>query len=174
MSYFDHVQCHTCGARMDPEKLVAGPGEGPACPYCGAGLNLTDLFGIKDSFVGHDDGEGNDHTLDDLVGGELYDGRYVDGRAPTREPEAPWSPQGSARSAPSGARPSGGGRPAAPSRPAITGPTAGGGRPPPAGSNAMVHQPRPADDTPAPPPPRRRPGQTPSAMDLLRDMKKKR
>ena len=74
---------------MDPEKLVAGPGEMPGCPYCGAALNLTDLFGVKDSFVGIDDGEGNNHSLDDLVGGELYDGRYVDGRAPQRSASAP-------------------------------------------------------------------------------------
>lgn len=166
MSYFDHVQCHSCGARIDPEKLIPGPGEMPACPYCRASLNLTDLFGVKDAFVGMDDGEGNAHTLDDLVGGELYDGRYAGGRAPAPPPPAP-------RSAPRPASPA---RPApasrAPSRPALPGPTAGRSVSPAAG--AMVHQPRPADDTPPPPPPRRPSGAAPSAADLLRDMKKKR
>jgi hypothetical protein len=179
VSYFDHVQCHTCGARMDPEKLVPGQGEGPACPYCGAALNLADLFGVKDSFVGHDDGEGNAHSLDDLVGGQLYDARYPDGYPPP-----PVQPSRASRPAGAGpARPTASStapRPAAPAgkapaRPALPGPTTAT-RPPaaPPGSTAMVPRPKPADDTPAPPPARRKPGAKPSALDLLRDMKKKK
>jgi len=153
MSYFDHVQCHTCGARMDPEKLVAGPGEMPGCPYCGAALNLTDLFGVKDSFVGIDEGEGNNHSLDDLVGGDLYDGRYVDGRAPAPQPHSAGAAQRSAP-APRAADVLRSGRGGAPR--AIGGPTAQ-----PRG-NAMV--PAPRSDS----------GGAPSAADLLREMKKKR
>lgn len=111
MSYFDHVQCHSCGARMDPEKLVPGRGEMPACPYCNANLNLADLFGVKDAFVGLDDGLGNDHTLDDLVGGELYDSRYPDGRPPAWEPPPQRQQASPARSAPA-ARQAPAGRPA--------------------------------------------------------------
>lgn len=90
MSYFDHVQCHSCGARLDPEKLVASrEGEMPACPHCKSQLNLTDLFGVKDSFVGLHDDQGNDHTLDDLLTNDLYDGRYESGRAPSASQQPP-------------------------------------------------------------------------------------
>ncbi len=95
VSYFDHVQCPSCGTRMAPEQLIPGRGQMPACPSCRSPLNLTDLFGVRDAFVGLDDDMGNDHTLDDLVGGELYDSRYPDGRPPPREAPArePVSPQ---------------------------------------------------------------------------------
>lgn len=136
---------------MDPEKIVPGRGEMPACPYCGAGLNLADLFGVKDAFVGMHDDEGNDHSLDDLVGGELYDGRYAGGRAPERAP------------APSPGR--------APERPAARN-TAGAvprGLPgPTAASRPNALMPRGGAAT--------RDGSTskpPSALDLLREMKKR-
>lgn len=63
MSYFDHVKCHHCGAMLDPDKLSAGM----TCTRCGGELSLQDLFGVKDAFVGHDDGGGNDLGLDDLL-----------------------------------------------------------------------------------------------------------
>lgn len=157
MSYFDHVQCHSCGARIDPEKLIPGPGGMPACPHCNASLNLTDLFGVKDSFVGLHDDQGNDHSLDDLMTNDLYDGRYVDGRAPQAQPTQ------QPRSAPRASSPRPAGGQGAPSLRALTG--SGGG------SNAMV-------------PTRKRDaweddedddgGNAPSAADLLRSMKKKR
>ncbi|MEZ4322817.1 MAG: hypothetical protein R3F61_35445 [Myxococcota bacterium] len=166
MSYFDHVQCHSCGARMDPEKLVPGPGEMPCCPYCGQQLNMADLFGVKDAFVGHDDDAGNDHSLDDLVGGDLYDSRYIDGRPPS-EPMGGTAPRSAPR-APASSAPA---RPAArpvPARKGLPGPTAGA-----SARNAMVPVPR-QDETPGAPPPRTRGGAAPSAADLLREMKKKR
>ncbi|MCB9679409.1 MAG: hypothetical protein H6737_30170 [Alphaproteobacteria bacterium] len=165
MSYFDHVQCHSCGARMDPEKLVPGPGEMPACPYCGQTLNITDLFGVKDAFVGIDDGEGNDHSLDDLVGGDLYDSRYPGGR-PGPVDDAPPPPRQSASRGPSAADVMRGGR-GAPQRSApraLPGPTAGGAQ------NALIRRGGADrddfDDDP--------PSGAPSAADLLRQMKKKR
>ena len=159
MSYFDHVQCHSCGARMDPEQLVRGPGEMPHCPHCGAALNLADLFGVKDSFVGHDDEMGNDHTLDDLVGGELYDGRYIGGRAPQSAAPPPSQP----RQRPSGgATPHRGHRAQPPGRKGLPGPTAANAR------NALVTTNRSDGGAPE------SSGGAPSAADLLREMRKKK
>lgn len=166
MSYFDHVQCHACGAKMQPEQLAPGRGgEAPACPYCNATLNLKDLFGVKDSFVGLHDEEGNDHTLDDLLTNDLYDGRYADGRAPQAAPPAArraQKPQGG------GAQPS----KSTPSLRALTGPSGGAG----AGSGAMVPTNRRRDaweddDSGGT---GNQGGNAPSAADLLRSMKKKR
>lgn len=151
MSYFDHVQCHSCGARMDPEKIVPGRGEMPACPHCGARLNLADLFGVKDAFVGMHDDEGNDHSLDDLVGGELYDGRYAGGRAPEKAP--PPAPRSASRPA---------GRPApGPGRRGLPGPST---PPPTSRPNALVPQGTGRSDAAEKPV---------SALDLLREMKKR-
>lgn len=66
MSYFDHVGCHTCGAQFDPNRVEAVNGR-MACPYCKAELGVTDLFGIKASFL--EDDQPN-RTLEDLVPGE--------------------------------------------------------------------------------------------------------
>ncbi len=170
MSYFDHVQCHSCGARMDPEKLVAGPGEMPHCPYCNQALNLADLFGVKDAFVGHDDNMGNDHSLDDLVGGELYDGRYVGGRAPEASPgPGPGAARGRPQRPPGGASPRRGnysGQQTA--RKGLPGPTAANAR------NAMVPTNRPDADDPGSGSSGGTGGGAPSAADLLREMKRKK
>jgi hypothetical protein len=141
---------------MNPEQLAPGRGEMPACPYCNANLNLADLFGVKDSFVGLHDDEGNDHSLDDLVGGQLYDNRYADGMAPP--PERPVS---QARPAPRAAsRPA----PSQPKRRALPGPSA------PSRPNGLVRRGPPADA----PAGGGGGGGQPSALDLLREMKKKR
>lgn len=161
MSYFDHVQCHSCGARLQPEQLSPGRGEMPACPHCDAALNLTDLFGVKDSFVGMHDNEGNDHSLDDLMGNDLYDSRYASGRAPgasaSRPPPSSPTTGGSSKAR----RPSPGS--GSPSLRQLT----GTGYP---ARGAMVRKGRARDpweddaDDAAP---------APSAADLLRSMKKK-
>lgn len=164
MSYFDHVQCHSCGARLNPEQLAPGrEGEMPSCPHCNTTLNLTDLFGVKDSFVGLHDDQGNDHTLDDLLTNDLYDGRYVDGRPPSAQ-QAPPQRQAPRRAAPQQGRQSSGG---APSLRQLTGSA------PSSNSGALVRSGRSRDawedDEDQQPQ-----GDAPSAADLLRSMKKKR
>lgn len=64
MSFFDHVRCPSCGAILDPESIIPGPGQGPTCPKCKSALSLTDLFGVADAFRDEDDPE---LSLDDLV-----------------------------------------------------------------------------------------------------------
>ncbi len=170
MSYFDHVKCHHCGAQLDPDNLSAGM----TCPRCNGQLSLQDLFGVKDAFVGMDDG-GNDLGLDDLLapgrnnpyaddplkqgGGYAYSGRGQGG--------------GHREEAPRAARPSQGApsRPAPPSRPAL-----GMGR-----SSAdtrgqgMVHVPRQGDEWDEPQQaPEEEIGGSSSALDLMRKMKKRR
>lgn len=64
--YFDHVNCPSCRSVLDPEALgTPGGGRALACPKCGAGLALTDLFGLSDAFADPD--EPAPPSLDDLV-----------------------------------------------------------------------------------------------------------
>lgn len=65
MSYFDSIRCHSCRAQIDPDSI--GGRSGFACPSCGEKLNPGDLFGLADAFVGIDDDEGNDLSLEDLM-----------------------------------------------------------------------------------------------------------
>lgn len=65
MSYFDSIRCHSCRAQIDPDAI--GGRSGFNCPNCGEQLNPGDLFGLKDSFVGIDEDEGNDLSLEDLM-----------------------------------------------------------------------------------------------------------
>lgn len=161
MSYFDHIKCHSCGAHFDPEQLVGGRGQAPACPSCSAELNLTDLFGIKDSFIGIDEERGNAHSLDDLVGGELYDARYPDGRPPSQPAprQAHARPAGSSGSA---------SRSGTPSLRQLTGPNPNRVNSARATEHALVPS-GPGEDDDA-----FEPEGGPSAADLLREMKRKR
>ena len=63
MSYFDHVSCSSCNAKVNPES-IGGRG-GMNCPNCGNELRLPDLFGLKDAFQEEDD---DNMSIDDLVG----------------------------------------------------------------------------------------------------------
>jgi len=63
--YFDHVRCHSCNAHIDPERIDKEEGK-MVCPACGEDLKLTDLFGVKASFL---ENEGPQVGLDDLVPG---------------------------------------------------------------------------------------------------------
>jgi hypothetical protein len=86
MSYFDHVKCPSCQASFDPERLEGGP-DGPRCPRCKSTLRLENLFGLKDEFR-DDDEDGNNVSLDDLVGGG---GRGGPSRGGDDEPRRPLS-----------------------------------------------------------------------------------
>lgn len=63
--YFDHVRCHNCNAQIDPERIEKVRGK-MACPACGEDLGLSDLFGVKASFL---DDDSPNVSLDDLVPG---------------------------------------------------------------------------------------------------------
>lgn len=144
MSYFDHVRCQHCNTQLDPDRLSAGMN----CPACGQALDLKSLFGVADAFTGVDEG-GADVSLDDLMAPQ---------RAYADDPMADFAraqheAQEARRQAKAeGRRP----RPAAPSRPAA-----------PAGSTGLVHQPRHDDDDDDV-------GGSPSALELMRRMKKGR
>jgi hypothetical protein len=147
MSYFDHVRCHHCQAALDPDHLAAGM----RCPRCGGELSLTDLFGVKDAFSEED---GPALSLDDLVGSGRNKASAED---PLRR-GAPAEPASSSR--PSSPRQTAAPRPA---RPALgVGPAAA-----PPGSTHLVPTSRPSDDDD-------QPGGTPSALELMRKMKKRR
>lgn len=64
--YFDHVKCPACKAQIDPERLEVVQGRA-ACPRCGAGISLKNLFGLRDSFSEED---AEDLSLDDLMPGK--------------------------------------------------------------------------------------------------------
>ena len=66
MSFIDHVRCGQCSAYFHPEAIVSKRG-GPSCPKCGGELNMMDMFGVNDAFVGIDDESGNDVSLDELI-----------------------------------------------------------------------------------------------------------
>lgn len=153
MSYFDHVKCHHCGTQLNPDALSAGM----ACPACGQTLALSDLFGVADAFSEHDQPEA---TLDDLLAPQKA---YADD--PLREfaqqqHQAHAERQAArreARSSGGATRPSG--RPTPPGR--STPPAA-------AGSTGLVHRPSHDDDDDDDV------GGTPSALELMRRMKKGR
>lgn len=65
MSFFDTIRCHACRAQIDPDSI--GGRSGMKCPSCGTELNPADLFGLSDAFVGIDEDDGNDLSLEDLT-----------------------------------------------------------------------------------------------------------
>jgi hypothetical protein len=145
VSYFDHVKCHHCGAMLDPDKLSAGM----QCTSCGGELALADLFGIKDAFSENDSPE---LSLDDLLAPGPNNPYAED---PLKQGQSPLNSAPPGRSAP---------RPAAapPARP-----PASASRPAAPGSRGMVHVPRQDDGDDDL-------GGTPSALELMRRMKKNR
>lgn len=76
MSYFDHVRCSSCGARINPEH-VGRHTRRMECPSCGAQLQVADLFGVADPWAEDDV---PDLTLEDAVPGAI----------PSSTPD-PWS-----------------------------------------------------------------------------------
>ena len=155
MSYFDHVRCHHCKAMLDPERISAGM----TCPQCGNELALSDLFGLKDAFQ---EEEGPELSLDDLLApgrnNPFAEDPLRQGRPPEPSPRA-----GRPAARPTGGAPSRPAGPRGPQRPALgSGPSAA-----PPGSTHMVPVPRSDDDDD-------RPGGTPSALELMRKMKKRK
>ena len=166
MSYFDHVKCHHCGTMLNPDNLSAGM----ACPSCGERLSLTDLFGVADAFSEHDQPEA---TLDDLLAPQKA---YADDplREWNQQQHAAHAERQAARRAgrSSGARAQGGGRSSVASPPSARQPQRPGLLQH-SSSTGMVHQPRQGDaweqeedDDDV--------GGTPSALELMRKMKKRR
>jgi len=156
VSYFDHVKCHHCGAMLDPDKLSAGM----SCTRCGGELSLQDLFGVKDAFVGHNDGGGNDIGLDDLLApGRLNP--YAEDPLKQGQPQ-----QAGGRG---GARPSGRGAPQASNRPGLP---MGRSSADHSGGGGVVHVPRQGDDWDEGSDDEV--GGTSSALELMRKMKKRR
>ncbi|MBN2800664.1 MAG: hypothetical protein JXX28_16090 [Deltaproteobacteria bacterium] len=68
--YFDHARCPSCGAAFDPDRASTRDGK-PACPYCGEPLKVVDFFGIADPFA---EDEAEEMSLDDLVPGQFEQG----------------------------------------------------------------------------------------------------
>ena len=78
MSFFDTIRCHACRAQIDPDSI--GGRSGMKCPSCGTELNPGDLFGLSDAFVGIDEDEGNDFSLEDLTTHRHNDDPFADVR----------------------------------------------------------------------------------------------
>lgn len=170
MSYFDHVKCHHCGAMLNPDNLSAGM----ACPSCGGQLSLSDLFGVADAFSEHDQPEA---TLDDLLAPQKA---YADDplKEFAQQQHAAHAERQAARrrarqggGGPASHQPSSGHRSVASPPSASRGPTRPG-LPQHSSSTGMVHRPRQGDawddeeDEEV--------GGTPSALELMRKMKKGR
>jgi hypothetical protein len=167
VSYFDHVKCHHCGAQLDPDKLSAGM----TCTRCGGELSLQDLFGVKDAFVGHNDGGGNDLDLDDLLApGRLnpYAEDPLKQGQPQQARPGGGHPERSHNERPV-ARPPSRGASQAPNRAALPMGRSTADR---SGGQGMVHVPRQSDDWDDGPD--EDVGGTPSALELMRKMKKRR
>lgn len=152
MSYFDHVRCHACKSMLDPERLATVQGQGMSCPQCKAPLTLTDLFGLADAFA---EDEAPDMTLEDLL-------------APVPEQDFRAAAEHSVPRRPASPAP---GRPAgpAPRRPATPAPSSGEARRlagPASGTAGLVRRGERSEE------PAER--ESPSALDLMRSMRKKK
>lgn len=175
MSYFDHVRCNACKAMLDPESLGSVPGQGLSCPRCGAALSLTDLFGIADAFS---EEEGPEMSLDDAMPSGPLSASAHD---PTKGMYPPTTRQGRASAGGAPAKPAPASKPAAGGGglSAVRG-LLGGGAASPRGGTAMVHKPSADEDThrgsapPAEPSRSLGSGDSPSALDIMRSMKKKK
>ncbi len=85
MSYFDTIRCHSCRTQIDPDSF--GGRTGFSCPHCGEKLDVKDLLGVADAFVGIDDDEGNDLSLEDLMGA-THEDQLGGGQASSRAAHA--------------------------------------------------------------------------------------